>query len=145
MSRGLGAVLLLVAIGLGAAALWWLYTTGGQWYLVPVVAALGIVVWLANRAAASRPMRGAPGAPAPARRSRWPQYALNGVIAGFAAGGVGLFAVVRITGWGTSEGWEGLQAIVSGMMGAFAGAVLGGVAGGGLGAFRDWRVSRRSS
>ncbi len=56
---------------------------------------------------------------------------------GAAAGGIGIFAFVLITGYGTTEGWEGLIAIVSGMIGAFCGAVIGLVGGAAVGLYVD--------
>ncbi len=105
---------LLVSAGIAIAVVALLWSTF-FWIGAAPAALLGTVAWIAsgeNR-----------------RRERFRQLALTGLGIGFIGGGLGVFLLIRITGWGTSEGWEDLQAIVGGMMGAFAGAVIGLVVG----------------
>lgn len=104
----------IVSVGVAAAVFALLWPTL-FWVAAAPAALLGIIVWLAS--GEGRGTR------------RWRQFALTGSAIGFVAGGVGSFLLVRLTGWGTSEGWESLQAIASGMVGAFAGAVVGLVTG----------------
>lgn len=97
------------------AVVWRSAVEGVLWLVPVVVAAAAVIAWLVRRS-----MHGG---------RKWADYALKGIFGGMIAGSIGLWAVVRITGYGSVEGWEDAIAIVYGMMGGFVGAIAGGAIG----------------
>lgn len=122
-ARSKSAIALLAGTGL-AALLWPTFF----WIAIIPGALVSIVGFLAVQA--------------PMKSRRWPDFALRGLAIGFVTGGIGMWALIRITGWGTSEGWEDLQAVVSGIMGAVVGGFAGAAVGAAYGVFYDRQRSR---
>ena len=77
-------------------------------------------------------------------KRRWSRYALMGIMPGFLIGGFGLGALVWYGSGADGTGWEGLVAVVAGILGAFVGAILGAVIGAIVGVRRDRSERRRS-
>lgn len=109
---------------------WRAATTGVLWLVPVVVVAAALIAWLVRRS-----MYGG---------RKWADYALRGIFGGAIAGSIGLWAVVRITGYGSVEGWEDVMAAVYGMMGGFVGAIAGGAIGAIAGLWMDGNRGRPS-
>lgn len=113
-------VLFVVLVGV---LLWPIFAEGEPWLPVALLAFLVAAAGLVFIA-----LKGS---------MRWSRYALLGTLPGFLIGGFGLGAVVWFGSDASGGGWEGLVAVVAGILGAFIGSIAGSVAGGLIGYSKD--------